>query len=293
MALLPLWWSSRGPLEVFGLCGPTRLAKVLILLSPAKSLDYESKLATRKHSEPRLQEESTELIEVMREKSVADVARLMHISDELAALNVQRYADFHTPFTPKNARAAVLAFHGDVYLGMAADERFGERDFTEAQKTVRILSGLYGVLRPLDLMQPYRLEMGTRLVTDRGKNLYEFWGDRVSELLRDDLQDSPGAPVVVNLASDEYFKVVRPRILGATIVSPRFEDTDARGKRSIVSFFAKRARGEMAAWFVLNRVRKERDLAQFDGAGYRFDEKASTAAQPVFVRSFEDRPTAG
>ncbi|HHV22454.1 MAG TPA: peroxide stress protein YaaA [Propionibacterium sp.] len=265
---------------------------MLTLLSPAKSLDYESQLATRKHSEPRLQTDSGELIEVMREKSVADVAKLMHISDDLAALNVRRYADFEQPFTPRNARAAILAFHGDVYLGLAAAERFGERDFTEAQKTIRILSGLYGVLRPLDLMQPYRLEMGTRLATDRGKNLYEFWGDRVSEVLRDDLDESPGARVVVNLASDEYFKVVRSRVLGAPIISPRFEDTDSRGKRSIVSFFAKRARGEMAAWLVLNRVRKERDLADFDGAGYRFDEKASTPAQPVFVRSFEDRPTA-
>ncbi|MDO5682908.1 MAG: peroxide stress protein YaaA, partial [Propionibacteriaceae bacterium] len=141
---------------------------MLILLSPAKSLDYESRLATRKNSEPRLLEESSELIDVMRTKSVADVAKLMHISDDLAALNVERYAEFSTPFTTENARAAVLAFHGDVYLGMAATERFGERDFTEAQKTVRILSGLYGVLRPLDLMQPYRLEMGTKLATERG-----------------------------------------------------------------------------------------------------------------------------
>ncbi|MDO5500277.1 MAG: peroxide stress protein YaaA, partial [Propionibacteriaceae bacterium] len=236
---------------------------------------------------------SAELIEVMRTKSVADVAKLMGISDELAALNVQRYADFHTPFTTKNARAAVLAFHGDVYLGMAAASRFGERDFTEAQKTVRILSGLYGALRPLDLMQPYRLEMGTKLATERGRNLYEFWGAGVSELLQADLAESPGAKVVVNLASEEYFKVVRPRVLEAPIVSPRFEDTDARGKRSIVSFFAKRARGEMAAWLIQNRVRRERDLSGFDAAGYRFDEQASRPGQPVFVRSFADRPAGG
>ncbi len=263
---------------------------MLILLSPAKSLDYESKPATRKHSEPRLLDGSEDLIEVMREKSVADVAALMHISDELAALNVDRYAEFQTPFTTKNARAAVLAFDGDVYLGMNAKERFDERDFTEAQKTVRILSGLYGVLRPLDLMQPYRLEMGTRLATARGKNLYDFWGDRISELLREDLAESPGAEIIVNLASDEYFKSVRPRVVGAPIISPRFEDTDPRGKRSVVSFFAKRARGEMAAWLVQNRVRRESQLKGFDAAGYHFDEQASTARQPVFVRSFEDRP---
>lgn len=263
---------------------------MLILLSPAKSLDFESRPVTRKHSEPRLIEESLDLIGVMRTKSVADVAQLMHISDDLAALNVQRYADFNTPFTPKNARAAILAFHGDVYLGMAASKRFGERDFTEAQKTVRILSGLYGVLRPLDLIQPYRLEMGTRLATDRGHTLYDFWGDRVSEVLADDLAESPGTRVVVNLASDEYFKAVRPHVLDAPIVSPRFEDTDARGNRSVVSFFAKRARGEMAAWLVLNRVRRRRELAGFDAAGYRFDEQASSPDRPVFVRAFEDRP---
>lgn len=263
---------------------------MLTLLSPAKSLDYDSKLATRKHTEPRLLAESNELIDVMRTKSVADVAQLMHISDELAALNAQRYADFTTPFTMQNARAAVLAFHGDVYLGLAATERFGARDFTEAQKTVRILSGLYGVLRPLDLMQPYRLEMGTRLSTERGRNLYDFWGDQVSEVLRADLADSPGAAAIVNLASDEYFKVVRPAVIDAPIISPRFEDTDAQGRRTVVSFYAKRARGEMAAWLVLNRVRRVRDLAGFDGAGYRHDPQSSQPDQPVFVRAFEDRP---
>ena len=144
---------------------------MITLLSPAKSLDYESKPTTRKHTEPRLLEESEGLIEVLRTRSVADLASLMHISDELAALNAQRYADFAPPFTTKNAKQALLAFDGDVYQGMAAAERFDERDFTEAQKTVRILSGLYGVLRPLDLMQPYRLEMGTKLRTERGANL--------------------------------------------------------------------------------------------------------------------------
>lgn len=263
---------------------------MLTLLSPAKSLDYESKLATRKHSEPRLLAESTALIEVMRTKSIADIAQLMRISDELAALNAQRYADFTPPFTLENARAAMLAFHGDVYLGMAAAERFGERDFTEAQKTVRILSGLYGVLRPFDLIQPYRLEMGTRLATERGRTLYEFWGDQVSELLRADLAESPGAAAVINLASDEYFKAVRPEVIGAPIISPRFEDTDARGRRTVISFYAKRARGEMAAWLVINRIRRVRDLIGFEAAGYRHDPESSQPNQPVFVRAFEDRP---
>lgn len=266
---------------------------VITLLSPAKSLDYETKPATRKHTEPRLLEESQQLIAVLRTRSVADLASLMHISDELAALNALRYAEFSVPFTAKNAKQAVLAFDGDVYQGMAASERFDERDFTEAQKTVRILSGLYGVLRPLDLIQPYRLEMGTRLRTERGPTLYAWWGDRISEVLRRDLAESPGAAVVVNLASDEYVRSVRPDVLGARIISPRFEDTDARGVRKVVSFYAKRARGEMAGWMVRNRVRTAGALARFDEAGYRYDEGASTPDLPVFVRSFEERPVAG
>ncbi|NLT29578.1 MAG: peroxide stress protein YaaA [Propionibacterium sp.] len=264
---------------------------MLTLLSPAKSLDYESKLATRKHSEPRMLDQSRELIEVLRGKSVADLAGLMHISDELAALNAQRYVDFETPFTTDNARPAVLAFDGDVYQGMAATE-FGERDFTEAQKTIRILSGLYGVLRPLDLMQPYRLEMGTKLATDRGTNLYQWWGNRVTEQLQADLAESPGAPVLVNLASDEYFSVVDADAFD-TVIAPRFEDTNARGKRSVVSFYAKRARGLMAAWLVRHRVRRAADLTDFAENGYRYLAGESTPERPVFVRSFEDRPPVG
>ena len=265
---------------------------MLALLSPAKSLDYTSPLPTRKHTEPRLLERSAELIDIVRELPASEIASLMHISDELAALNAQRYADFHLPFTVRNARAAVLAFDGDVYQGLGARTRFDTRDFTEAQKSLRILSGLYGVLRPLDLMQPYRLEMGTRLKTPTGVGLYQWWGDAVSELLRADLAESPGADVVVNLASDEYFSVVRPRVLDARIVSPRFEDTDARGRRAVVSFYAKRARGEMAAWMVTNRVRSVRALNDFDAVGYRHDAGASTPDRPVFVRSFADRPAA-
>ena len=262
---------------------------MITLLSPAKSLDYETKPATRKHTEPRLLAQSSELIDVLRELPASETASLLHISDDLAAPNAQRYADFAPPFTTKNAKQAVLAFDGDVYQGLDAPA-FGERDFTEAQKTVRILSGLYGVLRPLDLMQPYRLEMGTRLRTGRGASLYAWWGDRISEVLRDDLAESPGADVVVNLASDEYFKAVRPEVLGARIVAPRFEDTDARGTRKIVSFYAKRARGTMAGWLVRNRVRTASALTGFDADGYRYDKAASTPDVPVFVRSFEDRP---
>ena len=265
---------------------------MITLLSPAKSLDYETKPATRKYSEPRLLDQSEQLIDVLRELPASEIASLMGISDDLAALNAQRYADFAPPFTMRNAKQAVLAFDGDVYQGLDAPS-FSERDFTEAQKTIRILSGLYGVLRPLDLMQPYRLEMGTRLSTSKGTTLYAWWGDRISQVLKDDLADSPGADVVVNLASDEYYKAVRPDVVDARIIAPRFEDTNAGGKRSIVSFYAKRARGTMAGWLVRNRVRTASALTGFDEDGYRYDKASSTPDVPVFVRSFEDRPVVG
>lgn len=265
---------------------------MLVLLSPAKSLDFESPPATRKHSEPRLLDRSEQLIEVMRRKSPAELAGLMHISDELAALNAQRYADFSTPFTPRNARAAVLAFAGDVYQGLAA-RQWDARDHTEAQKTVRILSGLYGVLRPLDLIQPYRLEMGLPVATDRGNSLYAFWGSTITDLLRADLAESPGADVVINLASEEYARSVRFDELGSPVVSPRFEDTNARGTRGVISFFAKRARGTMAAWLVQGRIRSAAALKRFDAGGYRFDPDVSSHGQPVFVRHYADRLTAG
>jgi cytoplasmic iron level regulating protein YaaA (DUF328/UPF0246 family) len=256
---------------------------MLSVLSPAKTLDYESRLPTRKHSQPRMLDRSEELVDVMVATSPDELAALMDISDDLAELNAKRFADFTTPFDRHNARPAVLAFRGDVYLGMDAAS-FGERDFTEAQKTVRILSGLYGVLRPLDLMQPYRLEMGTRLQTDRGRSLYDFWGDDITGVLDADLAASPGPAALVNLASDEYFRSVRADGIDGRIISPRFLDADGQGGFRVVSFFAKRARGAMAAWLVRNRVRTLKGLRGFDGLGYRFDADRSTAEEPVFVR---------
>lgn len=257
---------------------------MLSLLSPAKSLDLESPLATRKHTMPRLVDDSQELIDVMLTKSPDDISSLMDISPELAELNAGRYRDFETPFTMRNARQAILMFAGDVYQGMAAPTRLGERDFTEANKTVRILSGLYGVLRPLDLMQPYRLEMGTRLATERGRNLYEFWGRRITDLIAGDLAASPGAPVVINLASAEYFGAVDEDALGARVLSPRFENQDARGTYKVMSFSAKRARGEMAGWLVRHRVRTAKDVLDFAEAGYRYVPEASAPDVPVFRR---------
>lgn len=257
---------------------------MITLLSPAKSLDLESPLPTRKATQPRLLDRAEELVAVMRTKSPDEVADLMHLSPELADLNVRRYADFTTPFTRRNARPAGLMFAGDVYQGMAARDRFGERDFTEAQKTVRILSGLYGLLRPLDLIQPYRLEMGTRLRTDRGTTLYDYWGTTITDLVADDLAGSPGAGAVVDLASEEYSRSARLETLDARVVTPRFLDEGPDGDFRVVSFFAKRARGEMAAWMVLHRVRTVAALKGFDGAGYVHDPERSTPDAPVFVR---------
>lgn len=257
---------------------------MLSLLSPAKSLDYESPLPTRKHSQPRLLDRAEELVGIMRGKTPGEVAELMGISHELAVLNVERYNDFSTPFTRADARPALLAFSGDVYQGLDARGRFGERDYTEAQKTLRILSGLYGVLRPLDLMQPYRLEMGTKLATERGDTLYDYWGETITEMIGADMADSPGPAVVVNLASGEYFRAVRPDGIDGDVVSPRFLDGDTNGTYRVVSFFAKRARGEFAAWLVCNRVRTRTALTRFDGAGYRYDAARSTPDEPTFTR---------
>lgn len=262
---------------------------MLILLSPAKSLDYESRVPTRKHTQPRMLEQASALIDVMRTKAVDEVADMMSISLELADLNVRRYADFSTPFTMRNARQAAFAFDGDVYRGMDARGSMDGRDLAEAQKTVRILSGLYGVLRPLDLVQPYRLEMGTKLRTERGETLYDWWGPRITDVLNADLAESPGPSVVVNLASGEYFRSVDTDLLEGTLISPRFLDQAADGEYRIISFNAKWARGAMAGWMVRTRVRSVRALRQFDVAGYRYDPSRSTAAQPTFVRPRHER----
>ena len=263
-------------------CGRTTI--VLIVVSPAKSLDYESPLPTRKHSDARMLDRATELVAVMRKKSPDELAVMMSISPALAELNFERFQDWEPPFTPVNARPAVLAFNGDTYVGLDA-ATFSERDFTHAQKTLRILSGLYGVLRPLDLIAPYRLEMGSRLETPHGTTLVEFWGDEITEVLAADLEASPGSDVLVNLASNEYFSAVRPDRLDARIVTPTFLDAKPGAEPKMISFFAKRARGAMAGWIVRDRVKSARALVDFDGDGYRYDVGRSTADRPVFVRS--------
>lgn len=229
-------------------------------------------------------EHSCELVEVMSQKSPAELSALMSISPQLAELNHDRYGDFDVPFTPQNARPAVLAFNGDVYVGLKP-QMFSERDFTHAQKTLRILSGLYGVLRPLDLMQPYRLEMGSRVATKRGENLYHYWGDSITALLNSDAAASPGAKVLVNLASQEYFSAVNNERLSVRLVTPVFLDASNGSEPKIVSFYAKRARGLMASWIIRNRVRSVRALAEFNSDGYAFDPNRSELDRPVFVRS--------
>jgi uncharacterized protein len=254
---------------------------VLILLSPAKSLDFESRLPTRKNSTPSMIGDSAELVDVMVTKSPDEVASMMSLSESLAELNVERFQNWEPEFTTENSRPAVLAFSGDVYIGMDV-ARYGERDFTHLQKTVRILSGLHGLLRPLDLIQPYRLEMGTKLANPRGRNLYEFWGDKVTDAVNADLE-ARRSKVLVNLASNEYFGVIQPERVNARIITPTFLDEN-KGQFKIVSFFAKRARGAMASWLVLDRVKTAKGITGFDEMGYRYDPHRSTPDVPVFLR---------
>jgi cytoplasmic iron level regulating protein YaaA (DUF328/UPF0246 family) len=257
---------------------------VLIVVSPAKALDFESPLPTRKFSEPEGLDRTRELVSVMRGKSPDELSSMMKISPQLGELNFERFQDWSTPFTPDNARPAVLAFNGDTYLGLDAPGTFGERDYTQAQKVLRILSGLHGVLRPLDLIQPYRLEMGSKVATDRGNTLYDFWGGDVTDRLNADLAASPGAKVLVNLASNEYFSVVQPERVDGRIITPRFEDAKGDGEHKVVSFFAKRARGAMAGWIVRERITAAKALVEFDDLGYRYHPELSTADEPVFRR---------
>lgn len=260
---------------------------MLIVVSPAKSLDYESPLATKKFSQPTMLDQSAELVKIMATKSPADLSKMMGISASLAELNFERFQDWEHPFTTDNARPALLAFSGDVYMGMDAPGTFSERDFTHAQKTLRILSGLYGVLRPLDLMRPYRLEMGSKLATPAGRDLYDFWGESITAELDKAIEESPGSQALINLASNEYFGSVRPDLLSVPVVTPSFLD-EKNGQFKTIAFFAKRARGAMSGWIIRNRVKSVKALEAFDGMGYRLDAERSSKNNPVFVRSEVD-----
>jgi cytoplasmic iron level regulating protein YaaA (DUF328/UPF0246 family) len=257
---------------------------MLMVLSPAKTLDFDTPPQVATHSQPGFTDHSRELVDQLRTFSPADIAGLMDLSDPLALLNFHRYADWHLPFTPDNAKQAVLAFDGDVYDGLDA-KGLSAADLDFAQGHLRILSGLYGLLRPLDLIQPYRLEMGTRLVTKRGKDLYAFWGERLVEAVNAELAEMP-RPVLVNLASEEYFKALVPRKIRATVIQPVFEDWKG-GRYRIISFYAKRARGMMARFAIVNRLAEPEGLQGFDADGYAFAPEASDDGTWVFRRRRE------
>ena len=250
-------------------------------MSPAKSLDFESPLATKKYSQPKFLKHSQELIDEIKTLAPHDIASLMKLSDKLADLNYQRFQDFTTPFKLANARQAILAFQGDVYQGLEA-ESFSDDEFEFAQENLRILSGLYGLLRPLDLMQPYRLEMGTKFENGRGKNLYDFWDELLVKELQKTL-DKQSNPFLVNLASNEYFKAAKAKKLSHKIVTPVFKDCK-NGEYKVISFFAKRARGMMSRYIIQNKITKQDDLKGFDVAGYKFDKKSSSESEYHFKR---------
>ncbi|NRP93970.1 MULTISPECIES: peroxide stress protein YaaA [unclassified Marinobacterium] len=254
---------------------------MLLLISPAKTLDYETPVTTQLKSEPEFTDRAETLINNLRDYAPQDIAELMKLSDKLASLNVARYQSWVKEHNETNAKQAMLAFKGDVYTGLDADS-FDEADYQFAQNHLRILSGLYGLLKPMDLMQPYRLEMGTKLENEAGKNLYSYWGSTITDRLNDEL-DSDKTPVVVNLASNEYFKSVQAKALNARLISPEFKDLK-NGQYKIISFYAKKARGLMTRYAIKNRIENPEDLKQFDLEGYAFNASMSEGDKWVFTR---------
>ncbi|MBJ7538291.1 peroxide stress protein YaaA [Marinomonas transparens] len=256
------------------------------LISPAKTLDVTSKPSIDKFSQPQLLEESQQLIDTIKPFTPADIASLMKLSDKLAVLNVSRYQEWQKSHTPDNSRPAVYTFMGDVYTGLDAYS-LSENDMDYAQDKLRILSGLYGLLKPLDLMQAYRLEMGTRLNNDRGSNLYQFWGDIIVDKINGELEEGE---LLVNLASNEYFKAVNIKKLKAPLISPNFLD-EKNGQFKVISFYAKKARGLMARYLIENRCDTLEDVKAFDLAGYRYDAERSSKNTPIFIRPESAQPT--
>jgi len=254
---------------------------MLAVISPAKSLDLSSPLATQRFSLPNLLDCSAELIAILRQYSPADLASLMKLSDKLAILNCERYNDWNLPFTIENARQALLIFSGDVYTGIEVNS-FSEDDFDYAQSHLRILSGLYGVLRPLDLMQAYRLEMGTKLENAKGTNLYHFWQKKITAEINTALVEQ-GDDILVNLASDEYFKAIDKKQLNAKVITPVFKD-EKNGQYKIISFYAKKARGMMAKFLIQNNSSSIGSLKEFNSGGYQYCADESTVDKLVFKR---------
>ena len=259
---------------------------MLSVISPAKTLDFETPPTTQDVTQPDFLDDSQALIDILRDYSPQQISDLMGISDKLAGLNAARFADWQPPFSLANAKPAAQAFQGDVYTGLEADT-FSDKDNRYAQQHLRILSGLYGLLRPLDLIQPYRLEMGTKLANPAGKDLYAYWKPTLTSALNDAIAAS-GSKVLVNLASNEYFKAVDAKQLDARIITPVFKD-EKNGTFKIISFYAKKARGLMSAWIIRQQVNDPEALKDFDVAGYQFDPAASQGDTLVFTRREADR----
>lgn len=259
---------------------------MFFVLSPAKNLNEKDPSPVSSFTLPDLLPEAEILMQELRQLAPQQIAELMHVSDKIALLNAERNAAWHTPFTPENAKQAVFMFNGDVYEGIAADTLKPEQ-IDYLQQHVRLLSGLYGVLRPLDLMQPYRLEMGTAFANSRGKNLYEFWGDKITDLLNQTLKQAD-SDVLINLASQEYFKSVNTKKLNARLITPIFKD-EKNGKYKIISFYAKRARGLMVRYAAEHGITEPEMLKNFDYEGYSFNEAASNEAEWVFMREEQSK----
>lgn len=254
---------------------------MLIVVSPAKTLDYESPLPSQDHTQPELFEHSKLLIDVCRQLTPDDISALMKVSDTIAGLNVARFAQWSEQFTLDNARQAIFAFKGDVYTGLDA-QSLSEESLRFAQQHLRMLSGLYGLLKPFDLMQPYRLEMGTKLANPRGSNLYQFWGSIITDKLNQAIE-AQGDNVLINLASNEYFKAVKTNQLDAQVITPIFKDAK-NGQYKVISFYAKKARGMMARYIIDNQVTSVEELTHFTAAGYYFVPQESSPTELVFQR---------
>ncbi len=253
---------------------------MIVLISPAKSLDF-SEPSVKTHSIPRLLERSAELVDILKTKTSTDIQKLMKVSEKIANLNVERYQSYSTPFSLDNAKQAVLAFKGDVYIGLDT-ENLNDSDLEFANQHIRILSGLYGLLRPLDLIQPYRLEMGTRLQNEKGTNLYHFWDTTITETINEDLK-ALNSNMVVNLASNEYYKSVKPKSLNAAVYNITFKD-EKNGVFKVISFFAKKARGMMCHFIAKHKITNPEHLKAFDMGGYLYNEDLSKKREFVFTR---------
>lgn len=254
---------------------------MLTVISPAKTLDFETKPKSSIHTSPDFLDDSQVLINQLKKFKSQDVIDLMGVSQKIADLNVERFNHWKKPFTTENAKQAVLAFKGDVYTGLDA-ETMKANDFKFAQKHLRILSGLYGILRPMDLMQAYRLEMGKKLETKRGKNLYQFWGEQITDALNQQLK-TVKSDTLVNLASNEYFKSVKPKLLNAEVITPAFKEYK-NGDYKMISFFAKKARGTLSRFIIDNRITETEELKSFDLDGYKFSQKHSKDNTWTFIR---------